>query len=260
MLTLPPTVSRHAQVLRLQPGDEITLFNGEGGQWTAHIARMGRSDVEAEVGHHLACDRELSTVVNLCVGVPANDRFEWLIEKATELGVTTIQPMLCARSVFKLSGERAERKREHWTGIAIAAAEQCGATRVPRIEPLKTLRELIDLRRAADVPPADRWLLSLSESRPLTDRWQEHIQNGATRNPLEIFSGPEGGLTPDEETALRALGVLPTTLGARILRAETAPLAALSWIALQPPPVPAKSSKATLPPHSQVDLRQITDT
>ena len=134
-LSLPPGAARHVQVLRLQPGDAITLFNGEGGEFDATVTRMGRSDVEVDVGAHHTIEREANRAVHLLAGITANERMDWLVEKATELGVASITPLVAERSVLKLKGERAEKKLAHWQGVAVAAAEQCGRNRVPPIHP-----------------------------------------------------------------------------------------------------------------------------
>ena len=215
-LSLPAGAARHVQVLRLQPGDVITLFNGEGGEFDATVTRMGRSDVEVEVGVHRAVEREASRAVHLLAGITANDRMDWLVEKATELGVASITPLVAERSVLKLKGERAEKKLAHWQGVAVAAAEQCGRNRVPTVHPAVTLSEW--LKKA---PPGERWVLSLSEgTRPLSEM--------AGTDTVTVLSGPEGGLSPAEETAALAAGFAPVTLGPRVLRAETAPLAVLA--------------------------------
>src|SRR6185295_9204335 len=114
---------RHVQVLRLQPGDAITLFDGRGGEHVAEVLRMGRSEVAVQVGARHEVDRELAVAVTLAVGMPANDRMDALVEKATELGAAAIQPLLCERSVLRLAGERAQKKVAHWRGVAIAACE-----------------------------------------------------------------------------------------------------------------------------------------
>ena len=129
-LALPAAAARHVQVLRHQPGDAITLFSGEGGQWQATILRMGRSDVAVRVDAFEAVDPEPQRHVHLALGMPANDRMDWLVEKATELGVAGIQPLHTAHSVLRLSGERATKKQAHWQSVAIAACEQCGGNRV----------------------------------------------------------------------------------------------------------------------------------
>jgi len=152
-LALPEAAARHVQVLRLQPGEALRLFNGLGGEWAARIEHMGRRDVQVRVLSAMEVDRELPLPVTLAVGMPANERFEWLIEKATELGVAAIEPLVCERSVVRSAAERAQRKLEHWRGVAIAAAEQCGRTRVPRIEPVQSFAQWLKARQAhADLP------------------------------------------------------------------------------------------------------------
>ena len=218
-LSLPAGAARHVQVLRLQPGDVITLFNGEGGEFDATVTRMGRSDVEVEVGVHRAVEREATRAVHLLAGITANERMDWLVEKATELGVASITPLVAERSVLKLKGERAEKKLAHWQGVAVSAAEQCGRNRVPVIHPAVTLAEWVKKAEAGE-----RWVLSLSEgTRPLS---QMHSPQALT--PVTVLSGPEGGLSPGEESAALTAGFAPITLGPRVLRAETAPLAVLA--------------------------------
>ena len=119
-LSLPPGAARHVQVLRMQPGDAITLFDGQGGEYAAKVERMSRSEVEVQIGAHSNIEREAARAVHLAVGMPANERMDWLVEKATELGVASIQPLMTAHGVLRLSGERAEKKRAHWEAIAIA--------------------------------------------------------------------------------------------------------------------------------------------
>ncbi|MFN8955645.1 16S rRNA (uracil(1498)-N(3))-methyltransferase [Limnohabitans sp.] len=215
-LSLPAGAARHVQVLRMQPGDVITLFNGEGGEFNATVTRMGRSDVDVEVGTHHPVEREATRAVHLLAGITANERMDWLVEKATELGVASITPLVAERSVLKLKGERADKKLAHWQGVAVAAAEQCGRNRVPTVHPAVTLIEW--LKKAS---PGERWVLSLSEGTlPL-----KQMTGNA---PVTVLSGPEGGLSPAEDTAALAAGFVPVTLGSRVLRAETAPLAVLA--------------------------------
>ena len=224
-LSLPPGAARHVQVLRLQPGDVITLFNGEGGEFDATVTRMGRSDVDVEVGAHHTVEREAARAVHLLAGITANDRMDWLVEKATELGVASITPLVAERCVLKLKGERAEKKIAHWQGVAIAAAEQCGRNRVPNIHPAVTLAEWVK-----KAPPGERWVLSLSEgTQPVAQVLGQAPKMPMT--PVTVLSGPEGGLSPAEELAALSAGFLPVTLGPRVLRAETAPLAVLTLCA-----------------------------
>ena len=234
-LELPAGAARHVQVLRLQPGNDITLFNGQGGEFTATITRMGRSDVAVTVGTHLARECEAVRPVHLAMGMPANDRMDWLVEKATELGAASLQPLHTAHSVLRLKGERADKKQAHWQAMAEAGCEQCGANRVPTVWPVAELDAWL-ARPAAIAPkpgaipasaPAQaalRCVLSLAAgTRPLT----EVLRTVAADTPVTLLSGPEGGLSEAEDARARALGWVPVTLGARVLRAETAALAAL---------------------------------
>ena len=224
-LDLPPAAARHVQVLRLQPGDAITLFNGEGGQWRASVVRMGRSDVAVTVEAFEDVEREAARRVHLAMGMPANERMDWLVEKATELGVASLQPLHTAHSVLRLSGERATKKQAHWQSVAVAACEQCGGNRVPAVQPVADLAAW--LRDSEGIAPL-RFVLSLAAgTRPLADALCDQPANA----PVLFLSGPEGGLSPTEEQQARAAGFLPVTLGPRVLRAETAALAALALAA-----------------------------
>ena len=145
LLDLPDGPARHVQVLRLQPGETITLFNGQAsidgqfGEHAATVTHMGRSSVQVLVGAWAATQREASRDVHLAVGMPANERMDWLVEKAAELGVASIQPLMTERSVLRLSGERAAKKQAHWQSVAVAACEQCGGNSVPQVHALLTL-------------------------------------------------------------------------------------------------------------------------
>ena len=221
-IALPPGAARHVQVLRLQPGDAITLFHGSidgpGGEFEATVTRMGRSEVLARIGTHHAVEREAARAVHLLAGITANERMDWLVEKATELGVASITPLLAERSVLKLKGERADKKLAHWQAVAVAACEQCGRNRVPTLHPAQTLADWLQ------APPQDgqRLLLSLRPgTQPLHAAAPGHTG-------LVFLSGPEGGLSATEEDLALAHGFAPVTLGPRVLRAETAPLAALA--------------------------------
>lgn len=218
---LPPEAARHVQVLRLQPGQAVRLFCGDDLEWTAAITAIGRREVTAVVEASVAApERELACAVTLALGMPANERMDSLIEKATELGVAAIQPLQCERSVLRLSGERAERRRAHWQAIAVAAAEQSGRVRLPRIFPVRHLTDWL-----ASPPPGARHVLSFApQAMPLADC--PHSQ------AMCFLSGPEGGLSAKEEALACAAGFVPVSLGALTLRADTAPLAALAWVAL----------------------------
>ena len=156
--------------------------------------------------------------------MPANERMDSLVEKATELGVAGIVPLVCERSVLRLAGERAERRCAHWQAVAVAACEQSGRNRVPQIHPPQPLRDWLGAMPASGL----RLLLSLgADTQPLRAR----LASATAGAPLHLLSGPEGGLSPTELAAAEAAGFWPTTLGARVLRADTAPLAALAVIA-----------------------------
>ena len=229
-ISLPPAAARHIQVLRLQPGHSIALFNGQGGvggevegEFDAIVQSMGRSDVTVMVGNFRPTRLEAPRAVHLAIGMPANERMDWMVEKATELGVTSIQPLMTERTVLRLSGERAEKKRMHWQGIAIAACEQCGRNRVPLVQAPASLGDwLKTLNGSSDA----RLLLSLqAASQPL-------LKAIGTSRTMTFLSGPEGGLSAAEESAALAKGFVPVTLGTRVLRSETAPLACLSLVML----------------------------
>lgn len=239
-IALPPGAARHVQVLRLQPGTPLRLFDGEGGEWGARVTHMGRSEVRVQVGTHEAIERELACRVTLAIGMPANERMDTLVEKATELGVAAIVPLMCERAVLRLHGERATKKLMHWHAIAIAACEQSGRTRLPTFHPVTTLAAWLQALAAADAEgnatscastaQERRWLLSLAPDAPgVADALAALAPRGAAA--ICVLSGPEGGLTPAEQTLAQRGGFAPVNLGPRVLRADTAPLAALAGIA-----------------------------
>ena len=230
VLDLPASAARHVQVLRLQPGDVITLFNGgpdvqgsSGGEYEATVTQMGRSHVQVQLGVHAVVEREAALQVHLAVGMPANERMDWLVEKATELGVASIQPLMTERSVLRLTGERADKKQAHWQSVAMAACEQCGGNRVPRIHPVLTLAQWLKAPAPMDAAQSPRLLLSL---RPESLALRAATQSMASA--ITFLSGPEGGLSTAEEDMALAQGFAPVTLGPRVLRSETAALAALA--------------------------------
>jgi len=223
-LELPAGAARHVQVLRLQPGALVTLFNGRPdaqghyGEFQATVTQMGRSNVRVRVGEFTSEQREPVRQVHLALGMPANERMDWLVEKAAELGVVSVQPLMTERSVLRLSGERAEKKVAHWQSIVQAACEQCGGNRVPQVLPVKNLTAWLaqgggeaQTRLLLSFLPVARTLVTVPCGEQLT-----------------LVSGPEGGLSPQEEAAAIAAGFQPVTLGPRVLRAETAALAALA--------------------------------
>ncbi len=250
-LALPAAAARHAQVLRLQPGDLIRLFNSRGvreGEFEANVTQMGRSDVQVTVGAWQPTQCEAPRAVHLAIVMPANERMDWLVEKAAELGVASIAPLMSARSVLRLAGERAEKKRTHWAGVASAACEQSGRSRVPQVVAPTSLADWLrhlpgsgftsaspsnsgdgpgndsdQLKHRPDATPC-RLLLSLHAT---SVSLREALQGAGA---VVFLSGPEGGLSLDEEAAALAQGFVRVTLGPRVLRADTAPLAALALL------------------------------
>lgn len=228
-IVLTDAAARHVQVLRHQPGDKLTLFNGGigiGGEFEVTVLRMGRSDVEVQVVSHSAVEREASLAVHLAVGMPANERMDWLVEKATELGVNSIQPLMTERSVLRLSGERATKKVAHWQSIAVAACEQCGRNQVPTVHPILTIAQWLKQLDHSPPSPAHRLVLSLHEE---SGEWRQRVRREV---PVTFLSGPEGGLSAAEEASACSYGFVPASLGPRVLRAETAALVALSSLTL----------------------------
>lgn len=222
---LPDAATRHVQVLRMQPGQTLTLFDGQGGEYDATVEAMGRNRVTVQLGAHHAVEREAARAVHLAVGVPAGDRMDWLIEKATELGAAAFWPLFTERSVLRLKGERADKKREHWQAVAVAACEQCGRNRVPVVQAPQELPAWLAGAQALPGGAVLRLRLSLQAgAQPLREA------AATTAAPVCLLSGPEGGLSPAEEASAQAQGWLAVTLGPRVLRADTAPLAALATL------------------------------
>lgn len=218
-LELPAPVVRHVQVRRMQPGQCVTLFNGAGGQWRARIARMGRGSVAVQVLAFEDVEREAARPVHLGCGLIDASRFDWLVEKACELGAASLTPLRLARSHAHAG---AARRMERWRSIAAAACEQCGRNRLMTINAPCTLDAWMNaLERGAQ-----RLMLDFDGS-PLGTALRPAT---AETQPLALLSGPEGGLTEDERAAARAADFTPASLGNRTLRAETAPLAALALV------------------------------
>ncbi|MBM4219725.1 MAG: 16S rRNA (uracil(1498)-N(3))-methyltransferase [Gammaproteobacteria bacterium] len=205
------------RVLRLGAGDALTLFNGDGSDYRARIAGLGRGTVEAEVIGRADARAESPLAVTLVQGIARAERMDLVLQKATELGVRAILPVATARSVVRLDGPARERKSAHWRGVAIAACEQCGRARVPEVaQPRDFAAWLAEPARSAV-----RLLLS-----PDADLALVTAAQGATS--IELLVGPEGGLEDSEREAALAAGFRACRLGPRVLRSETAALAALA--------------------------------
>ena len=200
-----------ARVLRLREGDALTVFNGRGGEWEAQF--IGKRRVR--LGRFNAVERESPLRITLVQGVSSGERMDYTIQKAVELGVAIIQPLLTKRGIVKLEGKRAEARVNHWKKIAIAACEQCGRNRLPLVLPL------LDFSRYR--PEGDELRLLLSAQGRSVGEMK--IENAAT-----IAVGPEAGFAPEEQEALERAGFVKASLGPRVLRTETAALAALAAI------------------------------
>jgi len=216
--TLPDDAAQHvARSLRLKAGDALVVFDGGGGEYDATIQRIDRDRVDVKVGAFRDVEREAPLALGLAQGLPEADKMDWIIQKATELGTAWIQPVTCERSVVRLSGDRAARREAHWRRVAVAAAEQCGRTRIPDVRP--TLGFLSWLAVPAGTR---RWMLAPGAA-PIAAQ-------PSAPSPLELVVGPEGGFSERERLLLVDHGCTAVSLGPRVLRTETAPVAALAAI------------------------------
>jgi 16S rRNA (uracil1498-N3)-methyltransferase len=205
------------RVLRLGVGAAITLFDGAGGEYAARIEALRKDAVLVEVGAHALVERESPLAVTLAQGVSRGERMDWVIQKATELGVRRIVPLITQRSVVRLDARQAQKKSQHWRGISIAACEQCGRTRLPELASAVDLQEFLG---SAAREEAHRLVLSPTGSLRIGE--MKALQK------LILLIGPEGGLAPEEVDAALAQGFVAVRLGPRILRTETAAIAALA--------------------------------
>jgi 16S rRNA (uracil1498-N3)-methyltransferase len=204
------------RVLRLRDGDTLTLFDGRGGEYGARIAGFRRDSVQVEVQEHRDLERESPLQLTLAQGVSRGERMDWVMQKATELGVTRIVPVITERTVVKLDERQGARKVEHWRAIVIAACEQSGRNRVPEVAAPCAFHEVL---QGGD--SAGRKLL-LSPTGKLNAR-DLSLSGHAT-----LLVGPEGGLSPDEQELAISTGFEQVRMGPRVLRTETAAIAALT--------------------------------
>jgi 16S rRNA (uracil1498-N3)-methyltransferase len=215
---LPEDLSHHIGVLRLKAGDTITLFNGRGGEFNATLSLIEKRSVTADVKTFDAREAEPGHALTLAQALPEGSKMDWVIEKAVELGVTAIQPLIAARSVVRLNDERANKKLMHWRSIVASAAAQCGRNRLPSVAMPQAFSSWIDQH---DLHP--RIVLSPRGQQSLT-HWAKHRPPQA----ITLIIGPEGGLSEAEEQAAVARGALCLSMGSRVLRTETAGIAAMA--------------------------------
>lgn len=217
---LPRELAHHlGRVLRLNDGATLSLFDGNGPAWLARLHIGGGGPATADIIAALDDDRESPLRIVLGQGLSSGDRMDITVQKSVELGIAGIAPLATARAVVKLSGERAERRREHWQRVAIAACEQCRRSVVPPVSPVRGLHEWL-ASLPADAP---RWLLCAHEGRRLADL--PRPAEGATGY---LLAGPEGGFTDEERSLVVGTGFVPVRLGPRVLRTETAAMTALA--------------------------------
>jgi len=218
-LALPERAAHHAaRVLRLRTGDALTLFDGRGGEYAGVIANLVRDSLTVEVGAWQDIERESPLAITLAQGISSAERMDLTVQKAVELGVAAIQPLVTEKSVVRLDVQRVESRLAHWRRIVISACEQCGRNRLPEVRAPMSIAELCEATRGE---PA-KWLLAPEAQTRLRDAAR------GLGTSLVIAAGPEAGFSDGETRALLAAGHAPVHLGPRILRTETAALAAIA--------------------------------
>jgi 16S rRNA (uracil1498-N3)-methyltransferase len=210
------------RVLRLKAGDAVALFNGDGAEYSAIISEAGRDRLALEVTGRTAVDRESPLAVTLAQAVSGGERMDYTVQKAVELGAAVIQPLTAERSVVRLQGERAAKRAEHWQAVVVASCEQCGRNRLPHVLPLLAFDAYL-AGEAARRDDALRLMLSPRSARALRDF-------DRPAGAIVLLAGPEGGFSPQEGRTAEQAGFLPARLGPRVLRTETAAVAALAAI------------------------------
>lgn len=216
-ISLDEAATQHvSRVLRMQPGQVLILFNGNGCDYPATLSRVGKKEVTAELGP--AQHNELESPLKVVLGqvMSRGDRMDYAIQKSVEMGVTTIVPLVSERCEVKLKGDREDKRLRHWQSVAVSAAEQCGRAVVPRVEPVATLEEWFRYTSDCDLKLV------------LHHRTEKSLESLARPAQLALMIGPEGGLSEGEIAGAEAAGFLPAALGPRVLRTETAPVAALA--------------------------------
>ena len=215
-LTLEPAPSHHiSRVLRMGEGESLILFNGEGGEYPATISKLDKKSVLVTTQQHNPRDLESPLRLELGIALSRGDRFDWVIQKATELGVASIAPLMSERTEVKFKGDRIDKKQQHWRQVIISACEQSGRNRPPELQPVCNLNS---------------WLPAAQAQRKfvLHHRATSAANSQNTPTSVALLIGPEGGLSGEEISAAGKAGFEALTLGPRIMRTETAPLAALA--------------------------------
>ena len=221
---LKGNVAQHlGRVLRSRSGDHIALFNGDGQEFAAQVLTVSKGEVSVGVGAAASPQTESPVYTTLGLCLSKGDRFDWAIQKATELGVGAIAPLQSERVDFSIPPDRMEKRIAHWQQIAISACEQCGRVKVPSIAPPQSLRSWVEC-----VSAEQKWVLHCADD---TGAPATAVTNGAPQDAA-LLIGPEGGLTDKELDASSADGFQLLKLGPRVLRTETAPAAALSVLSV----------------------------
>jgi 16S rRNA (uracil1498-N3)-methyltransferase len=229
LVELPPDTASHlAKVLRARSGDELILFNGDGREFNGTIETVRGSRVSAFVGDGRPVDRESPLAITLVQCVPRGDRMDFIVQKATELGVARIVPVLSQRSVVRLDRTQAESKAAHWRAVAVSACEQCGRNRLPAIEAAQPLLNYL----GESSPGTGPRLVLEPESAPRLNTPAQDFEGlpEVAIVDAQIAIGPEGGFASDELEAFRVAGFSQVGLGPRTLRTETAAIAAVVWL------------------------------
>lgn len=223
-VTLPLEVSHHAKrVLRLGQGDTIILFNGHGGEYSAHITDQSKHGTIVEIECFLDIKRESPLNIELAQAICTNEKMDWIIQKSVELGASLIQPITTERSLVRLSSTRATKRLSHWQRIIISACEQCGRNYIPHLQPILSLHEWLDQKKTNPVSKNTCFILLPSAKSRLSS-----FPEPTPDTRLTLVVGPEGGFTQEEETYTIQKKFKPLQLGQRILRTESAALAAIA--------------------------------
>lgn len=218
LIGLPQNVAHHvARVLRMKAGDTLTLFNSDGNDYKGEILRINKDEVAVKIVAVITIECESALRITLAQAISGGDRMDFTLQKAVELGITRIQPIAAERSVVKLSGERTQKRHEHWQNVAISACEQCGRATVPEVLPSLPLAEWLGMRQ--------KFALQIILS-PTAEQTLHDLQKPA--GDICLLIGCEGGFSPAEAQAAASCGFHGIRLGARMLRTETAGLAALA--------------------------------